>query len=122
MQVVTRTELSDMPVPAFMSKSNIFELIPAVLQDELFEEIISKNGVKIERIVSFGHTTPESQWYNQDGDEWVILLKGEAVISFKDESDVRLMAGDYLNIHAHKKHRVSWTKPDAQTVWLAVHY
>ncbi len=105
-----------------MSKSNIFELIPAVLGDELFEELASKGGVKIERIVSFGHTTSESQWYDQNSDEWVILLKGEAVISFEDESDVRLVAGDYLNILAHKKHRVSWTKPDAQTIWLAVHY
>lgn len=122
MQVVTRTELSDMPVPVFMSKSNIFELIPAVLQDELFEELASGNGVKIERIVSFGHITPESQWYNQDGDEWVILLKGEAVVSFWGESDIKLNVGDYLNIPAHKKHRVSWTKPDVQTIWLAVHY
>ncbi|MDD5157408.1 cupin domain-containing protein [Sulfurimonas sp.] len=105
-----------------MSKLNIFELIPATLQDELFEELASKGGVKIERIVSFGHTTPESQWYDQNSDEWVILLKGEAVISFQDESDIRLMAGDYLNILAHKKHRVSWTKPDTQTIWLAVHY
>jgi cupin 2 domain-containing protein len=52
----------------------------------------------------------------------VILLKGEAVISFMDEDDIRLKAGDYINIPAHKKHRVSWTKPDEETIWLAVHY
>jgi cupin 2 domain-containing protein len=105
-----------------MKKSNIFELIPSTLKDELFEEIISKNGVKIERIVSFGHTTPQDEWYDQRRDEWVILLKGEAIISFLNEDEVRLKAGDYINIPAHKKHRVSWTKPEEETVWLAVYY
>ena len=105
-----------------MKKSNIFELIPPTLKDELFEEIISKNGVKIERIVSFGHVTPEFEWYDQRSNEWVILLQGEAIISFLNEDDVRLVAGDYINIPAHKKHRVSWTKPNEESIWLAVHY
>lgn len=105
-----------------MKKSNIFDLIPATLKDELFEELISKNGIKIERIVSHGHVTPEFEWYDQRSSEWVILLQGEAIISFLNEDDVRLKAGDYINIPAHKKHRVSWTKPDEDTLWLAVHY
>lgn len=105
-----------------MNKSNIFESIPNDLKEEFFEEIISKDSLKIERIVSKGHTTTEFEWYDQDSDEWVILLKGEAVLSFENRDDVRLEAGDYLNIPAHTKHKVSWTKPDAETVWLAVHY
>lgn len=105
-----------------MNKSNIFEAIPATLKDEFFEELISKDGLKIERIVSFGHKTQEFEWYNQESDEWVILLKGEALLSFFDEDDVRLKAGDYINIPAHKKHRVSWTIPEKETIWLAVHY
>lgn len=102
--------------------SNIFENIPKELDNEFFEELVSKNGVKIERIVSFGHTTKESDWYDQVKDEWVILLCGEAVISFLNEDDIRLKAGDYINIPAHKKHRVSWTKEDEKSIWLAVHY
>lgn len=102
--------------------NNIFQNIPKKLEDEFFEELISKNGVKIERIVSFGHTTKEFEWYDQSTDEWVILLCGEAVISFLNEGDVRLRAGDYINIPAHKKHRVSWTKENEKSVWLAVHY
>ncbi len=105
-----------------MKKSNIFDLIPATLKDELFEEIVSKDGINIERIVSHGHITPAFEWYDQRRDEWVILLQGEAVISFLNEDDVRLRAGDYINIPAHKKHRVSWTKPDEDTIWLAVYY
>ena len=30
--------------------------------------------------------------------------------------------GDFVNIPAHKRHRVEWTTPDEPTVWLAVHY
>ena len=105
-----------------MSKSNIFQNIPKKLEQEFFEEIVAKKGFKIERIVSFGHTTNESEWYDQESDEWVILLQGEAILSFEDEQDVALFAGDYINIPAHKKHRVSWTKEDTQTIWLAVHY
>lgn len=105
-----------------LNKSNIFEAIPSNLKEEFFEEIISKDGLKIERIVSYGHTTAQNEWYNQASDEWVILLQGEAVLSFENEDDVRLKAGDYLNITANTKHRVSWTKPNEETIWLAVHY
>ena len=103
-------------------KSNIFNNIPEELKEELFEELISKNNLKIERIVSYGHTTKENEWYDQDSDEWVILLQGKAIISFENEDDVELHTGDYLNIPAHKKHRVSWTQPKQETIWLAVRY
>jgi len=105
-----------------MNKSNIFSLIPKQLDKELFEEMVSKDGLKIERIVSYGHITTEFEWYEQQNDEWVILLKGEAVLSFLDEDDLTLHVGDYINIPALKKHRVSWTKSDEETIWLAVHY
>jgi len=105
-----------------MNKSNIFESIPKDLKDEFFQELVKKDSLKIERIVSYGHTTTEFEWYNQDSDEWVILLKGEAILSFIDEDDVRLKAGDYINIAAFKKHKVSWTLPNEESIWLAVHY
>jgi len=105
-----------------MKKSNIFANIPSEIKEELFEDIVSKDGLKIERIVSKGHTTTEFQWYNQENNEWVIVLKGEAILEFEDAKDVKLQEGDYLNIPAFTKHRVSWTKPDEETVWLAVHY
>ncbi|MCW8954201.1 MAG: cupin, partial [Sulfurimonas sp.] len=76
-----------------MDKSNIFEAIPSNLKEELFEEIVSKDGLKIERIISYGHTTAQNEWYNQDSDEWVILLQGEAVVSFENRDEVRLKAG-----------------------------
>ncbi len=101
---------------------NIFENIPKELDEELFEKIISNKSVNIQRIISKGHTSPESGWYDQNESEWVIVLKGEAVISFETKSDVRLKNGDYLNIPPHTKHKVSWTIPNEETVWLAIHY
>ncbi|MDA3907506.1 MAG: cupin domain-containing protein [Sulfurimonas sp.] len=105
-----------------MNKTNIFSQIPSEIKEELFEDIFSKEGLKIERIVSKGHTTAEFKWYNQESDEWVMVLKGEAILEFEDSDNIKLQEGDYLNIPAHTKHRVSWTKPDSETVWLAIHY
>lgn len=102
--------------------NNIFKNIPVSLPNELFEEIVAARGMKIERIISYGHTTPQNEWYDQSRDEWVMVLKGEAVLSFFDGDDVRMKEGDYITIPAHQKHRVSWTKPDEETLWLAVHY
>lgn len=105
-----------------MGRNNIFDFIPDRLDVESFDVLASDENVKIERIVSRGHASPESGWYDQEQNEWVIVLKGEAIIAFEDETEVNLKPGDYLNIPAHTKHKVSWTKPDEDTVWLAVHY
>ncbi|MEA1893413.1 MAG: cupin domain-containing protein [Campylobacterota bacterium] len=100
---------------------NIFANLPDNLKEEFFEDIIKKDSLKIERIISKGHTT-QQDWYDQVDDEWVIVLKGEAILSFENSEDVRLREGDYINILAHTKHRVSWTKPEIETIWLAIHY
>jgi cupin 2 domain-containing protein len=105
-----------------LKASNIFENVPKPLENESFETILSKNNLKIERIVSKGHISPESGWYNQEQDEWVIIMQGAATISFKDGNDVHLKAGTHLNIPAHTPHQVSWTDPNLETIWLAVHY
>ena len=51
----------------------------------------------------------------------MIVLKGAARLEFEDRI-VEMGPGDYLNIPAHKKHRVAWTTTDEPTVWLAVFY
>lgn len=104
------------------TENNLFEVIPATIDEELVENIVKNEAVCIERIISKGHTSPPSGWYDQPKNEWVIVLKGEAIISFEDGTEVRLKPGSYIEIAAHKKHRVSWTDPDNETVWLAVHY
>ena len=101
---------------------NIFELIPKDLKEEVFETILLSEKLSIERIISHGQSSPLSGWYEQEKNEWVILLQGEALISFESKEDVKLLAGDYLHITTLEKHRVAWTKPNVVTIWLAIHY
>ena len=104
------------------SSANIFENIPDNLDQELFETLAEKGDLKIERITSKGHTSPESGWYDQAHDEWVMVLKGSGTLSFENGESVTLNGGDYLQIPAHHKHKVTWTDPDIQTIWLAIHF
>jgi len=100
---------------------NLFSNIPTDLPEEITETLIDAKSVRIERIVSQGHVSPESSWYDQDQHEWVVVLKGAAKLRFEDET-VEMKPGDYINIPAHKRHRVEWTTLDEPTIWLAVFY
>ncbi len=101
---------------------NIFKNIPVKLKDELFESIISNDNFKLERIVSDGHITENDFWYDQEQDEWVILLSGQAVIEYENLEKIDLLPGDYIIIPAHKTHRVVYTSQKEKTVWLALHF
>ena len=100
---------------------NIYEVPQEVSQLEKFEQIVSGKNIQIERIVSTGQTTTSGQWYDQELDEWVILLQGEAELSYADDTRIRLKAGDYLLIPTHTKHRVEYTSIEPPCIWLAVH-
>jgi len=100
---------------------NIYELSQEVSQLEKSEQIISGKNIPIERIISTGQTTPTGQWYDQELDEWVILLQGEAELSYTDHTRIKLKAGDYLLIPTHTKHRVEYTSIEPPCIWLAVH-
>ncbi len=102
--------------------NNIFDAIPENIESEIFELLAKSDGTRIERIISKGHKSPDSGWYDQETNEWVLVLRGEAMLLFEDETSVNLKAGDYINIPAQKKHKVAWTDPEIETVWLAVHY
>ena len=106
-----------------MDIKNIFSGIKNQSPEEIFETIIKTNQFKIERIISSGQSTDIEKWYDQDVDEWVILLKGSAGLLFESNNEEIIMKpGDYVNIPAHQKHRVEWTDANEETIWLAVHY
>lgn len=106
-----------------MKSGNLFEHIPAELPAEAVDLLAAGGGTRIERIVSKGHSSPPGFWYDQEEDEWVLLLRGEASLRF-EEGDrlVHLVPGSHVHIAAHERHRVEWTKDDTETVWLAVFY
>lgn len=101
--------------------TNLFTDLPANLPDEFLTTLLKAANIRIERIVSHGHASPDGFWYDQNEHEWVIVLQGAARLQFED-SVVELKLGDFVNIPAHKKHRVEWTTPDGPTIWLAVFY
>lgn len=106
-----------------METKSFFENVPAYLPQELVEVIASNTNVRIERIISSGHVTPEGQWYDQTETEWVMLLQGEANILFAGESSPRhLKSGDFLLILPHIRHRVVSTSVEPKAIWLAVFY
>ena len=101
--------------------ANVFVDLPPSLPDELSSTLLESGNIRVERIVSHGHASPEGFWYNQDHHEWVVVLKGAARLAFENET-IEMKSGDFMNIPAHTNHRVEWTKPDEPTIWLAVHY
>lgn len=105
--------------------ANIFKLptpLPDSNEEELFEELLANPNLKIERIVSNGQTTPEGKWYEQATAEWVVLLQGNAELTYENGEQTQLKAGDYLLIPAMKKHRVSYTSTEPPCIWLAIHF
>ncbi|MCF8239936.1 MAG: cupin domain-containing protein [Melioribacteraceae bacterium] len=105
-----------------MSVKNIFDDIPVHQEEEIFNILVEKENVKVERIISEGHASPPGFWYDQDKNEMVLLLSGSSEILFDNGNRYKLQKGDYLNIPAHQKHRVEMTEPNTKTIWLAVFY
>jgi cupin 2 domain-containing protein len=104
---------------------NLFENIPNALSDELFTLLAEGRGFRIERIVSAGHGSPEGFWYDQEQNEWVLLVSGSAVLSVEKDSgteQIALKSGDYLLIPAHQRHRVESTSLTEKTIWLAIYF
>lgn len=107
--------------PIGESITNIFDDLPQHLPKELVQILIRAADVRIERIISHGHASPADFWYDQAQHEWVIVLKGATRLQFEDGM-IEMKVGNFVNIPAHKKHRVDWTTPDEPTVWLGVRY
>ena len=100
---------------------NLLRDLPDATAGEVTEALATRPGLRIERITSFGQVSPPGFWYDQDETEWVLLLAGAARLRFEDEPEARVLgAGDWVEIAAHRRHRVDWTDPSGPTVWLAM--
>jgi cupin 2 domain-containing protein len=102
---------------------NLFSEIHDSMSGEFFEILLRNEHFKLERIISSGQASPPGEWFDQEMNEWVILLSGSARLLFEGERDAYMMRpGDYIHIPTHKRHRVEWTDPKQKTVWLALHF
>lgn len=104
-----------------MKASSLFRDIPQSLPQESVNILAQSSNVKIERIVSRGHISPHNGWYEQSQDEFVLLVEGQAEITF-ESSVTRLEKGDYLTIPAGVKHKVSFTSTIPDAIWLTVFF
>ena len=100
---------------------NLLQLPTPLPGSELIEALIPDRGILIERIISSGQTTPPGAWYDQERDEWVVLLQGRARLAWENGSELALEAGDWVFIPAHERHRVEYTSVQPPCIWLAVH-
>jgi cupin 2 domain-containing protein len=103
-----------------MFKHNLFSDLESLDGSERFDDILKRQNVRIERIVSKGHVSDPSFWYEQAWDEWVLVVSGSAVLEF-DKDSLKMVAGDHVLIPAFKRHRVKSTSLTDPTVWLAIH-
>jgi cupin 2 domain-containing protein len=109
---------------AVIKTGNLRSGLPArPLPNEVVDLLVDRPGLRIERIVSTGQVTPEGQWYDQDSDEPVLVVAGTARLRIDGEREDReLNEGDWILLPAHCRHRVTWTRTEPPTVWLAIHF
>ncbi|MBX3594252.1 cupin domain-containing protein [Sphingomonas sp.] len=101
--------------------ANLFDPLPDARAGEVFDPLLTRAGVRIERIVSAGQATPADAPFVQPQDEWVVLLSGSAAIRLEGREEVPLTPGDHLLIPGGTRHWVTRTDAAGPTVWLAVH-
>ena len=96
---------------------------PPEINEELTEILARGENIRVERIVSQGHSSDTGFWYDDPNAEWVTVLSGEARLRFQlDNKVIHLRRGDHITIAPHEKHQVEWTTPNEQTVWLAIYF
>ncbi len=103
------------------SSGNLYRDATTTGPEERLDVLAESGLVRIERIVSHGSRSPVGFWYDQDDDEWVLLVAGQAALEFEGQPEqCRVQRGDWIFIPAHRRHRVAWTSPTEDTIWLAV--
>ena len=101
---------------------NIFELQDELPRQEITNLLLENESVRIEQIISAGQVSPDGFWYDQNEQEWVLLLQGTARLEFAGGNIRQLEAGEHLLIPAHVRHRVAYTSKQPPCIWLCVFY
>lgn len=95
--------------------NNLYQTETPTENSEYFTTLFQNYSLKIEAIRSWLKTPGEV--YNQENDEWVILLSGEATLQIAGQR-LTLNAGDYCFIPRQTEHQVLSTSENA--LWLGV--
>ena len=109
--------------------------LPTICSDNLFGSPLPALGEESERVLQSGESwclklivsnqfkSPDGFWYDQDEDEWLLLLKGSARLRLENpEQIIDLSAGDHLYLPSRRRHRIERTDPQPGTVWIALYW
>jgi len=107
-----------------LRRGNLLAGLPLRLAEEQVDSLVEGHPrLRIERIVSTGQASAPDVWYDQADDEFVVLVAGAARLRFQPgDVSLDLKPGDWIEIPAHRRHRVEWTQTEPPTVWLAIHH
>ena len=97
---------------------NIFDVKKFDKTKEIVEILKENENVKIEKIISTGQTT---DWMEQEEEEFVMLIQGEAIIEYENKMQ-ELRAGDTVIIKKNEKHRVAYTSKNPCCIWICIFY
>lgn len=104
-----------------VTSGSVFSSLPTSAElPEQVSELARGKSVRVEQITSLGHRSPDGFWYDQEEDEFVLLVSGAAQLLIEGQPLRHLTAGDWVHLPAHVKHRVEWTEAQTPTIWLAV--
>ncbi len=95
---------------------NFFNITKPIEGKENTTELLQHKNVTINRIIS--NRIENGSWYDQDEDEWLVLIRGVALLMI-DNEEKTLKSGDTLFIPSQQLHKVISTSDDA--LWLTVH-
>ena len=105
-----------------IKSANLLTSAPFNPDCEFLETLLEGPNIKLERIVSHGHRSPDGDWYDQERDEWISLLSGGAKLQIEGQDQlIDMLPGCHLTIPAHVRHRVEWTDETQETVWLVLY-
>jgi cupin 2 domain-containing protein len=94
---------------------SIFDKLPPK-DGEIFEILYKQKDIEITHILSSSNL--DDHLYNQNKDEFVILLEGGALLEM-DGKEVDLKKGEYIFIKAHTKHKI--LRCENGSHWLAIY-
>jgi cupin 2 domain-containing protein len=101
---------------------NIYENIPGWFPDEKTDVLYENPDCRIERVLSYGQATPEGKWYDQEEQEWIVLLEGTAKLLMFPDEEIFMRKGDTFFIEARRRHRVVFTSENPACVWLCIFF
>lgn len=102
-----------------MERDKMFKTDKSILVETLAESEV----IKVERVVARGQTSEVNSFCPQEVADFLILLKGDLDLEYKDVGEVvELRAGDAITTQPGEENRVERTSSEQETVWVKLSF